>query len=149
MFSAIRNFFTKPDYTPPPHAGLDISEPIITFIETVKRDPNRFRVAYRHGLEYAIQNNKMHLLKMIDRKLKREIEFIFNSGPMYYEKTIYIGFATEDERKYLMQELYPIFKARKARYYNIVRQRAQRRIDRQRADQRQELMRLYCTDAKG
>lgn len=140
-----------------PCKGSDISEPVISFLETVRKYPNRFNVAQDCGsycvrvLEHIdIENYKAY--KIWDKKLDKgwyvrgsrwtgSHMFLleYDGAGLKFCNYEHAFFLTEDEKEYLIQEISSIMKYRIDRKAKLDKIRADRRI----RDTRNKLKELY------
>jgi len=157
---SLGNGSLSPVRTPPmpkvkPTKGSNISEPVISFVETVRKYPKRFDVGqdthwYTVRTEREIADYKAY--KIWDKKLDKgwyvrgdrwlpNMHFVslYNSKgyhPVYYEHAFFL---TPDEKEYLIQEISSIMNYRVDRKAKLDKIRADRRI----RDTRNKLKELY------
>lgn len=119
-----REFFVKPleEVVPPPVKELNVTEPIISFVKTVKDNPKRFK----HRVIKAGRYHLKHTFK--DRMLNKS--WLFWVEYDYHGEGYYIGlpsWVTIEESLYLYKELSHIYgKQRKEKLHNIQRERMKR-----------------------
>ncbi len=133
----------------PPKKSINISEPVLSFVEEVKTNPKRF------GLYRAVSNG--HYL-LVDKN--NRVSYGFKQGMIYHPflmrdaaqsfietlpvfesenykiKVEQVSWLTEDEEKYLYKELYEPHIARKERYKEVLRIRKEK-------NHRRKLRKLY------
>lgn len=137
-----------------PCKGEDISEPVISFVECVRKDPKRFSVDSDCG-NYCVQVltdiEHYKAYKIWDKKLKAgwyvkgsrylmsNSMFVYKftkNGPEFYEHAFFL---TTDEKEYLIKEISSIMNYRVDRKAKLDKIRADRRI----RDTRNKLKELY------
>lgn len=118
----------------------EIGSEVKCFVETVQREPKRFRVITTGSLRIR---HSPEVCRLVDRKLGREWKFTFYPKSFYRDES-YISVPglslTEAEQQYLLVNLLPIFTKRAWR--KVALERARR--DRQVMSARAELHKLYC-----
>lgn len=142
-----------PVRTPPmpkvkPTKGSNISEPVISFVECVRKNPKRFDVAKDTSWSYSPEPDNS-CYRIWDKSLAkgwyvREENwtglYYFTMplfGAEYYEEAFFL---TPDEKEYLIQEISSIMNYRVYRKAKLDKIRADRRI----RDTRNKLKELYC-----
>ncbi|QCQ57930.1 hypothetical protein Barba22A_gp079 [Rheinheimera phage vB_RspM_Barba22A] len=111
MISWIKSLFKK---TPP-----YISEPVISFVELVKNNPDRFRLNLNNEdyRGYSRNNRKCyhHMDILYDRNLKEHLPMQISFDGCNFITCIKHSYLTPDECEYIYEQLKPIFQARKDR----------------------------------
>lgn len=129
----------------------NISEPVISFLETVRKYPKRFDVAedchsyMKHG---ATEISEYKAYKIWDKKLEKGwyVRGKYWTGPIYFIVSLdgrkcynEAFFITSDEKEYLIKEISIIMNYRIDRKVKLDKIRADRRI----RDTRNKLKELY------
>ena len=147
----------KPKDTP--KKSINISEPVLSFVEEVKNNPSRFKIyrgTYNMSNEFideAITVYSGHLL--VDKKTDIYYSFMrdYHTGFIqvyddtlrildsfrnknYRVKTESLEWLTEDEKKYLYRELYLPYQEKEERYKEVLRLRKEK-------NHRRKLRKLY------
>ncbi|QCQ61927.1 hypothetical protein Barba19A_gp087 [Rheinheimera phage vB_RspM_Barba19A] len=144
MINWIKSLFKK---TPP-----DISEPVISFVELVKNNPDRFRLNLdsKASKEYLRDNYKWgyNLYILLDKQFKQQnvlgvldINLCSFDAPRFISDES-VSYLTGDEREYIYEQLKPIFQARGDKLRLIRSQRKAR--DDQRKSERD--IKKYCKE---
>jgi hypothetical protein len=144
MINWIKSLFKK---TPP-----DISEPVISFVELVKNNPDRFRLNLdsKASKEYLRDNYKWgyNLYILLDKQFKQQnvlgvldINLCSFDAPRFISDES-VSYLTGDEREYIYEQLKPIFQARGDKLRLIRSQRKAR--DDQRKRERD--IKKYCKE---
>lgn len=137
-----------------PTKGNDISEPVISFLNTVRKHPKRFTVDSDCG-NYCVQvlMNIKHYkaYKIWDKKLKagwyiKGSRYLMSNSTFVYKFTVdgpefygHAFFLTSDEKEYLIKEISSIMNYRVDRKAKLDKIRTDRRI----RDTRNKLKELY------
>jgi hypothetical protein len=144
MISWIKNLFKK---TPP-----DISEPVISFVELVKNNPDRFRLNLdsKDSKEYLRDNYKWgyNLYILLDKQFKQQNVLgvleanlcDFNAPRFISDESV--SYLTGDEREYIYEQLKPIFQARK----DILDLLKSKRVVRSDQRKRERDIKKYCKE---
>ena len=142
MISWIKSLFKK---TPP-----DISEPVISFVELVKNNPDRFRLNLDNcaNREYFREhyNPYYKFYSLYDRKLN-EYSVLFMLEEYVPDYTYYLtmkkhSYLTPDEYEYIHKRLRSIFQAREDKLILIKSQRKVRNDQRK----RERDIKKYCKE---
>lgn len=169
MFETLKNMFCSPDVKPDVHPTvkrlddakhdfdskvkaakesleedikekkLDISEPVVSFIETVKKNPRRFK--YTSSDKFYGAGNPFYVYyEVLDKQAKYQfgvftVPDIDKDGCMIvsYLPLNTTSWMTEDEARYAFEVLKPFFKTY-----------TEGRIERINAHKRKKLMSIYC-----
>lgn len=139
----------------PPKAEKDISEPVLSFVKCVLKNPKRFKVIYDfEHYEYVVNKGLMekdkkpttYVYSLTDMKtgeswvITKDRSY-FSCYPVELEATHTINpeWLTEDEREYLIESIKVIFHNRKDRKLKLEQIRKERRI----RDERNRLKDIY------
>lgn len=125
MFNWFKGKEQKKQDTP-----VGVSEPVISFVETFKANPKRFKLRKTDHVDFYY---------LYDSKEKMSYEFY------YYNFNDYVGFGhpfkydwlTDEEKVYINTEMKPYYEERIAR---IIVYRTNKRTKRE----RQKYMKIYC-----
>lgn len=142
---------SKPDNVPVfTTAKVDISEPVISFVETFKANPGRFSITldqdtvfYKKGQKFTIYSygNEDNLrLKLVDKKEKLEWSFALRTSHCFIvSKYIphplwsYPKFLSEDEAHFIFAEIQNVYEERAKRLKGIFDTK-----------EREALKKVYC-----
>lgn len=138
----------------PPKADKNISEPVLSFVECVKKDRKRFILDSNTSFNrnytsiYRAHSNKAY--RVYDKKTKQgwiligeTFSYSGSLGWYYEEEDLYFQtpeFLTRDEELYLIKELTFVVDQWKQRKNSYYKQRHNRRI----RDERNRLKEIYC-----
>ena len=118
-----------------------ISEPVYSFVQTVKENPKRFRITSIWSLdytEYTLEDKVEILFWTADRV--RWYSCMDNKPYFYYLN--YPKFLTESEVKYIFKELESVFKERASKFLKLQTIRKERAAQKE----RQKLIDIYCKE---
>jgi hypothetical protein len=147
----VHNIPRMPKVKPP--KGSDISEPVISFLETVRKNPKRFKVGVdcsSYTVRSVEEKPDYKAYKIWDNKLEKgwyvrgsrwiasSVFLLEHINPLLcvYEDAFFI---TPDEKEYLIKEISSIMNYRIDRKAKLDKIRADRRI----RDTRNKLKELY------
>lgn len=132
----------KYDFRPKPEK--DISEPVLSFVECVRKNPKRFKVnSYYEQFYLSVSSmggeyRPTYLYTLVDTKTKEK--WCLSRGlTMASDFTANPEWITNDERNYLIESLTKIFKDREGRKSKLEKIRKDRRI----RDERNRLKEIY------
>lgn len=115
----------------------DISEPVISFVETFKANPQRFKVVRLSCRVESLTAVFTYRLEDKHNKLSWNFNISRSMGMTFGVYTTYIGgrpsFLTMDEANFIYEALTPWFEARKDRFKKL-------KLDKQ----REALKKVYC-----
>lgn len=128
----------------------DISEPVISFVETVRKYPKRFDVGYdincviyrserelKRYTGYTIKDKMLNRGWIIKGEMYRRLNLVYPRNLVFeYEPTFFL---TDDEKEYLIKEISGIINYRVDRKAKLDKIRADRRI----RDTRNKIKELY------
>lgn len=128
----------------------DISEPVISFVETVRKYPKRFDVDYdincviyrsewelKRHTGYTIKDKMLNRGWIIKGEMYRNLNLVYPRHIVFeYEPTFFL---TPDEKEFLIKEISSIMNYRIERKAKLDKIRADRRI----RDTRNKLKELY------
>lgn len=133
----------------------DISEPVISFLETVRKNPKRFKVGSDCSAYIVYDTGEIpsyKAYKIWDKKLDKgwyirgsrytgchTFLFEYNAKGLMFCNYEHAFFLTEDEKEYLIKEISSIMNYRVDRKAKLDKIRADRRI----RDTRNKLKELY------
>lgn len=128
-----------------PEPKKDISEPVLSFVECVRKNPKRFKVSsyYDHMSYFSLTSvsgiyEPVYLYTLVDTKTKEK--WCLSRGcTMAIDFTANPEWITKDEREYLIEVLTKIFKDRVGRKAKLKKIRKDRRI----RDERNRLKEIY------
>lgn len=172
MFNWIRKYFMQEEVStkeqPIPvvvePVKKDISEPIISFVETVKNNRKRFKVSskrfitqyYLHGgherkTDYSVEDIRTKEVYSVEEIEESKYSY---SLPMRISKTYKltstdVQWCTQDELEYVITELtkfYTRLYHRKNKRYNQIQFRRTRDMNILKEKERSRLMGIYCED---
>lgn len=110
----------------------DISEPVISFIKTVKDNPRRFKIVGLNRQE-LIDRHSGERFAFITRH-----ELVNGSLREVYEPTQ--GYLTDDEKEILSEEISEVFYIKRVKLRRLIRERANRIHQKE----RDRLKEIYC-----
>jgi hypothetical protein len=148
MIRFIKNIFkkkqkTKEEYVP------DISEPVISFVETFKKNPRRFKIYTDYDLDILVN----YILKDQHTKEKwsfsvRNIEYLcigyIPDGHINNYIFVMNNFLTIKELKYIYDNLHEYFFNRIVKYTDLKYKSRKLKIKKQKEQERERLKRIYC-----
>lgn len=128
----------------------DISEPVISFVETVRKYPKRFNVDYdincgiyrsewevKRYTGYTIKDKMLNRGWIIECEMYRSLNLVYPRNLVFeYEPTFFL---TDDEKEYLIKEISSIMNYRIDLKAKLDKIREDRRI----RDTRNKLKELY------
>lgn len=117
--------------TPKVKANKNISEPVYSFIECVRKDPKRF-VAQE---QFNFTCDPIMIYTINDNKTKENWKIIISCGVVINKP----NFITEEEAQYLVKEISYIYDNRLKRKEEILKKREERLTKKE----RQRLMEIY------
>lgn len=138
-----------------PKADRNISEPIISFVQCVQKNPKRFKVLYDYEhFSYMYTDNTLsksvfpvnYHYRLADTKTNESWTLIEGyTCPIYdtlseFKHSCNPEWITEDEREYLIDSIKAIFHNRKARKETLKKLKK----DRRNRDERNRLKKIYC-----
>lgn len=108
---------------PTPSVVKNVSEPVLSFVETVKANPKRFKVELING-PYERSKYPTRSVKITDKYTKES--WTSTSGARFIAvgvilHELYKGpeYLNQDELGYLWEELTPIFQRRESKYTDL------------------------------
>lgn len=127
-----------------PERKPNISEPVISFVETFKTNPKRFKVV--KNWETSLITNHVQSFTLKDKYNKLQWDFnvdnrfdtfgVNRGGRVsYYPKLL-----TRDEADFIYKELSPVFNNRLKRYRDLWDERFERKANKE----REALKKVYC-----
>lgn len=142
------------------YCRLEVSEPVITFVELVKANPKRFV-----NLRDLCCGGGVHAYVFCDKELKVIYSFCTDSSSYCSSSLRFtpldtaefkgcklkdvqdLSWVTEDEWDYLYKHLIQgIYLERRKRYYKLLDERSERAEKRKHSQQRESLKKLYCEE---
>lgn len=120
-------------------APKNVGEPVISFVKCVKNNPSRFRVFNAKTTLPKTGRANLYLLK--DRVTKEQFGFSMYKVIHIWETSNWLS---KEEEVYLCEQLYPLFYARQERLNQIKQFRKGRVINKEKNQERQRLIKLYC-----
>lgn len=129
---------------PIPERKPNISEPVISFVETFKANPKRFKV-FKNWDTLAI-TSCIHSFTLKDKYNNLQWDFNihsrFGTFGMHPSAKVsyYPKFLTKDEADFIYKELSPVFNDRLNRYRHFWDERFQRKANKE----REALKKVYC-----
>lgn len=120
-----------------PKITYDIREPVISFVESVAKNPKRFDVDCAVLQQY--ENQKYYSWWAIKDKKTNEY---FGIGPHPFKKSLFTdtSWLTEDEINYLLFQIENIYRNRVKRKEELTNKRKERNANKE----RERLMKIYC-----
>lgn len=121
-----------------PPKKLDISEPVLSFVQTVKDNPRRFKVSCQKNI-YTLHDNVEKLswcATIVDYDWDIRTRSL---QPVLYK---FPKFLTQDEISFIDKELRAIFQARAIKLIDLKGIRKERVLQKE----RQKLIDIYCKD---
>lgn len=130
----LEKLFKKDDV---PKITYDIREPVISFVESVKKNPRRFVVDYLDLRKY----NSIAYSSWWTIKDKKTSEW-FAIGPHPFKKSLFTdtSWLSEDEIKYLIFQIKNIYDLRNMKKRELINKRKERNANKE----RERLMKIYC-----
>lgn len=113
---------------PVPSYSKGVSEPVISFVETVRKSPRRFRTKRMHNEEPRPFVHEDYVI--CDKKENISFRVWTTCSPATGKITyrgLNVGCFTQEELEYAMKEVYNIYSDRFNRYLELRDQRARRK----------------------
>lgn len=116
-----------PEVKPPKDS---ISEPVVSFVECVRKNPTRFMVeevarSYDYST-FTLMDNKT--IEMYSVSVYKYRGFVPYGDPEVINFYHYPSFITENEMRFIYYELISVYNERKDRYRELKNQRERRRL---------------------
>jgi len=141
------------EVTPRIKLPKQISEPVISFVETFKANPGRFSIVLGQDMILGKKGDKFYgyeytegpltHLKLVDKKAKLEWNFALRSKQGYFVSEYfphplwsYPKFLSEDEAHFIFDEVRKVYEKRAERLKSIFNTK-----------EREALKKVYCRDS--
>lgn len=123
LVSTLKNLFAQKSIVeaPPPK---NVSEPVLSFVQTFLKDPKRFRVK----CSFSAHTFRAHYY-LIDKKNKNYFGFFVRDNATCWVFPDSVGFdMTAEENKYLYDTIGKYYEDRKVRYKSLKEARASKKL---------------------